>query len=437
MYFKNLSFCLLSCFFFCPIAYSQNSNLETVGNLMFNCDWLESRWESSQDGATQKPNDRKYDFEIAPVIESPISVAEFILKNCGDEEVVYPSERYFYYQFRLGHRLISGNLRFADIEKGIVHLGFFNVHDRSEMGIAKIENGVNGIVLFENNVATVTFRNITRRFRLDQSWHLSSAKNPPKLYGDEQLVSGVLDESGFYFWLIYSKSARRLYYVLNGEAPLPEQLIDLPGKVVKLKVGFESRFVFLYDIGTDRWILTGISQESVKANNYFDGTFDQVPPNLDIKEILEHVYPYCKLRGGIDKHGNFNSLESQRMAISPYSQYVSLTQFVKFLEKTYNPDSLSENVADRWADVVYESKMDFHSTLAKPKQGNANSQITTLGVHEVGISGTWPANHFRKNSIVWPNTHTQTTSLKWPSNHAADKSKSGQPSFDKKKDSSE
>jgi hypothetical protein len=52
---------------------------------------------------------------------------------------------------------------------------------------------------------------------------------------------------------------------------------------------------------------------------------------------------------------------------------VSLTQFVRFLEKTYNPDSLSENVADRWADVVYESKMDFHSTLAKPKQGNANS----------------------------------------------------------------
>jgi hypothetical protein len=114
-------------------------------------------------------------------------------------------------------------------------------------------------------------------------------------------------------------------FIRNANRPLPELRSGFSyGNDVNFLVGQSSRFVFLEENGRD--ILVGVHKANIESNNYYDGPFDQVPPRLELQEMLEAAYPYVKERGGIDRHGNFKSLTGNRVAISPYLQYESLNK---------------------------------------------------------------------------------------------------------------
>lgn len=111
----------------------------------------------------------------------------------------------------------------------------------------------------------------------------------------------------------------------------------------------------------DRQILVGVNSNQVRGNNYFDGPFDQIPPRLQIKELLERVCPYVKYRGGIDAHGNFLKLAHTRVAISPYVKYSSTSEFLQYANRVLDPTLADDDL--RFLELVKESKMEFHKRL--------------------------------------------------------------------------
>ena len=300
-------------------------NEKVVGPIQFNADWIKTRWAEKERPtvgvvpATLPSEDVQFD--------NPDSILRFVLRATADQNDVLPSERYYYYQFVLGHRLVSGNLRFVDVEAGILHIGYFDFWDRSGMHAKSYRHGEGIEVVYDegNRNANINFAGLQRTFTLSHDW--DDGRDRVTTLPHEELVSGVLDESGFYLWLMFDTVDHRFYYVLNPDRPLPERIAvyDLPSAKMQLQVGVDSRFVFYNDSSTGRLILVGVHNDAIARNTYFDGPFDQVPPRLSIKDKLESAYPYVRFRGGIDEHGNLLQLEGQRVAISPYQGYKVIT----------------------------------------------------------------------------------------------------------------
>ena len=346
---------------------------------LFNMHWLESTWQSrAPQNAIPTFNTGENTQTIDP--SDRYSVVEYVLEQCPLQPIIYPSEEYFYFKFYAGHRLISGNLRFCDAPQGRIHFGYFDEFDRGFQYTGSIETGVNGTILEKNEQVTVSFRDIHRTFQLDRSWQSTEGL---QLAENEELISGILDESGYYFWLVYNEPAQRFYYVLN-EQKVPEARTELASGGIHFQIGQVSRFIFFDDEPRSRKILVGVMNQHIESNNYFDGPFDQVPPDLDIKPKLERIYPYVKLRGGIDQHGNFLDLVHTRVAITPYVKYDSTTQFLNFANRSLDP-TLSDQEY-RFLELVYESKMDFHQRLGLPETSDSAPESSTEQPHQNGES---------------------------------------------------
>lgn len=332
----------------------------------FHQDWIERAWRDL------RPVDLETDLIESPLVElDPTdrrAVIRQVLQHTPATAVVYPSEQYYYFKLYAGHRLISGNLRFCDAQQGLVHFGYFDQHDGQFLETGTIRDGVNGEVELDGQRVRLVFEGIERTFELHQSWKSSQGL---KLEPNETLVSGILDESGYCFWLIYHPQVRRLYFVLN-ESRLPERHHEIVSGGARFLIGQQSRFVFFVDPASRRKILVGVQEQQIRENNYFDGPFDQVPPDLPLKPILEHIYPYVKERGGIDQHGNFLRERHARVAISPYSKYSETSLFLSEAIAAIWPFPQSESQPIAFLDLVYESKMDFHLTLQEASRSSAS-----------------------------------------------------------------
>ncbi len=400
------------------------NTVPVAGPVWFNMDWIETKWSTQGlgDPAPRSPCDLPASI-ATPDFDDPHAIAEFVLRHTPPDLTVYPSERYFYYRFPLGARLVSGNLRFVDIDKGIIHIGYFDDYNRQDMRIGTIVDGDNAEVDFDadRDLATLRFRGLERTFTLDRSW--DDRSEAPNLLEHERLISGVLDESGFYLWLVYNENENALYYLLNEHKVVPDRLTLLQESGPRLLLGTQSRFVFYEDQPTQRRILVSIYEPSSVANDYYDGAFDQVPPDLPIRKILESVYPYVTERGGIDEHGNFVGVQHQRVAISPYQQYTQLDALLDFLVDAYKPEAPG---AARWTNMTYESKSHFHETLQQRRRLETLAEIEhgmremQPATHSVDLSAAWPANHWRRNSAAWSAEHEQSVSARWPANHEVD-----------------
>lgn len=339
------------------------------------------------------------------VFDDPRAVLRHVLSSAPRRAVVWPSERYYYYRFTDGLRQVSGNLRFVDAEAGILHIGYFNAHDPSDQRAASFSasDGVSVRWDASTKTARVECEGIARDFRLDA--FADSTPVFPLLFG-ERLVSRVIDESGFWFVLLFHEPTAQFYFVLEPCQPLPESL-SRAGSTLPIEVGQESRYVFLLDEATGRRVLCGVHASNIRQNNYFDGPFDQVPPRLPLREMLERAYPYVRYRGGIDEHGNFVRLEGQRVAISPYQAYESLGALTNWLGHV----DASECPLP-WLPAVFETKSLFHLEL----EAMESARRETVE-HVVDISRAWPANHWGDSSLLWPTTHDSRASLAWPPNH--------------------
>jgi hypothetical protein len=316
-YFRGPLIFFLAIFSYNPLMGQATSEK----SLMLNEEWLTQAWQGGI-RVSQEDLSPVNTVELVDVGDRS-SVIAYVLRNCPMNPVVFPTEHYYYFKFFWKHRFISGNLRFCDASKGIVHFGYFDEFDPSFLKSGTIEESVNGQVRLIEDKVLVRFMGTCKEFTIAS---LSKAFEPPVLSDEEKLIANIVDESGYCFCLIYNKSQRLLYYTLN-DSRKPEDRVELVFGDVALQIGLHSRFVFFKDNELNRFILVGVLSDNVRRNNYFDGPFDQVPPSLEIKDILENVYPYLRQRQ-IDQHGNFLDEAGSRVAISPYRTYAVLSEIV-------------------------------------------------------------------------------------------------------------
>ncbi len=355
-----------------------------------------------------------------PDFEAPRSILRAVLAAAPNPATVYPSERYYYYVFPLGPRQVSGNIRFAEAGRGRISVGYFDARFTGDSRTAEFVDGQDGVrVRFDPATFSVDLAvdGIERRFRLDRS-----ALRPPSfpLLEGERHVSGVLDESGYALHLLYWKPGRCFYYVLNEDFPRPEAWSRGLSTRVEVWWGDRSGFCFLRHPSTGRYILVGVHQHEVRMNTWFDGPFDQVPPDLPLRPMLEHVYPYILDAGGVDEHGNFLRTPGSRVAISPYQEYVSGPAFEAWLEQVVTDAPTPE----AWVRATHEWKSDW-----RPSQERGAAGASPLGndeaprLHERRWSVTWPLHHWTPDSRQWGTDHDQPTSLSWPPRHAVETSR--------------
>lgn len=373
----------------------------TPGKIVFNEAILSAANARPQDG------DALCSPEPAATFEDPSSILRLVMAAAPPRAVVYPTERYYYYQFPLGPRLVSGNIRFADVERGVLSVGYFDTHQPRDMRTEEFRDGEGGVrLVYDRHVheVRIEFAGVGRVFVLDQE-----AFEPPAfpLLPGEQLVSGIRDESGYYFHLIYWPPGRSFYYVLNTTKPRPESWSRGESSRVDLRWGDRSRFCFLRDARTGRFILVGVNQKEIRENSWYDGPFDQVPPNLPIQAMLEEAYPYVLDAGGLDEHGNFLKMKGQRVAISPYQEYVSGPDLERMIEGAVR----DADTPLAWTSATYEYKRDWRAPVDSPAVG-----------HMRPLSSAWPANHWGASSGSWGGRHQSSVSSTWPANHAAETS---------------
>jgi hypothetical protein len=357
-------------------------------------------------------------------------VVRSVMAALPETSVVFPTERYFYFEFDSDARRVSGNLRFTDIPE-VVWTGFFDRFDGGAMGSGGIPAGPapKGEAAIEVSAAAGGQRveiglhargeaspALRRSFLLPDAW--LRAPSGMALREGERFVSGILDESGFGLVLAYHEASGSFFYTLRDDAPLPDELVAIESRGVRFLVGQRSRFVFLVDdsAAPSRRVLVGVSEQEVRANSFYDGPFDQVPPKLPIGAMLERAYPYVLARGGIDAHGNFLGLDHQRVAISPYQQYVDSPR--QACERLATMLSESKR-SPAWLEVIWEDKRTFHEHWSGTGQGPYAAAPYS---HATATSLSWPANHWGTTSRTWPSDHAQRSSLGWPPSHEAARS---------------
>ena len=359
------------------------------------------------------------------VLDDPATVVRHVLRACPPVAVVRPTEGYYYFRFRCGHAIISGNLRFTDAALGVLHTGYFDENDAdARVWAASFGPGDPRVEVSSPTPRTYDIAmgsDVRVRFRVPSP----SRTLPPDLAPGERFISRVLDESGFALILLWSDAHDAFFFSLDEDAPLPDVLAPIErlpaplGARGSVEIGLRSGFVFWRPTGATRRVLVGVRADSVRRNNYFDGPFDQVPPDLPLKPLLERAYPYVSLRGGIDQHGNFNLLESQRVAISPYVQYPStsglIAELTRRIEATPNDDRLSTIAA-----LTYEPKREFDPAAPRPFSDFVNPEAARLAdPSPAWITRGWPANHAGTVSREWPPSHHPDTSQSWPPDHEA------------------
>lgn len=347
--------------------------------------------------------------KVAPDFADPRSIARFVLKSAPRDPIVYPTEMYYYFNFPLGSRVVSGNIRLVDAITNAVSVGYFDACNPREVHYREFRDGEEGVRIVggDSQQVLVEIDGVCRRFTLDRSALASEPAS--RLLDGERFVSGLRDESGYFLWLIYYPPLRSFYYVLNPDQPLPERWQRGESQRIQTFFGERSRFCFLRDPRTGRCILVGVLARNIELNNWYDGPFDQVPPRLLVKSMLEEAYPYVLDAGGIDEHGNFLKLTGQRVAISPYRDYSSGPALERELEQLVIDDPSPA----AWCRATYEWKKDWRP----PAQ-------MRVGAHEQAISGAWPANHWGPSSNQWGPDHAPATSRAWPPSHAIDRSRS-------------
>jgi hypothetical protein len=331
-------------------------------------------------------------------LDIPSAVVRYILSSSPEVAVVYPTERYYYFEFDQGPRRIAGNLRFTDAHDGAVHIGYFDRFDRRFMRAATFRDGEDGVRIRPGvgpHTYRVEFEGVSRTFRLDRT--VLDAVEGVKLTSDERLVSPVMDESGFALVLVFHEPQAMFYYLLHPKFETPTVLEDADSGSHRFLVDRSGGFVFWRDpLGRD--VLVGVRRDEIAENSYFDGPFDQVPPDLPLRPLLQRAYPYVDARGGIDEHGNFVMLTGQRVAISPYVEYGEIG---RFLGRAGALLDVSPDRADRpaCASLVIEPKRRLLRRLPAVATATGSNVPESFGApHARSLSFTWPADHFRAAS---------------------------------------
>lgn len=281
----------------------------------------------------------------------------------GDEVVMYPSENALYFRVAVRGKLFDGAFHFdrGTADSGALGFSYAFVYEDRIRGREKVEKafhralGPADTVYVEPDDSSgfvVTY--MRKRVHFISYRIAQSVPATLKLLPSETLVGNTFDESGLRFHLVYNKSLRRLYWLLNEEGFVPEEFETFGST---LAIGMRTEFAFYRDSASHRMVLVGVSAYNVGANNWYDGPFDHLPDN-EVHAGRLDMRPYIAAHFGIEpaklnKYGEYVGREGTRAAVTAYTVYSEPSQlgFVDSLLALKKP--VDEFLAAATAQRVY------------------------------------------------------------------------------------
>ena len=263
------------------------------------------------------------------------SVLWYVFSNIPNEVRVFPSENYYYWQLDIDGRHITGNIRFPAKQRDDGFISFAYSERRVVLAESAVADSrriagramlgpADGVTLTQirDGVYDLGYSDHFVRFHLE---NLSQAlPEAAQLRDGDEFVGRTCDESGLQFLLMYQKSARYFFWVLDEAegARAVEHFEEFrPGVLIGRRTGFVFR---VDEDAADRKVLIAVKSASVGSNDYYDGPFDQLPENhvtvAQLRKRMIHENP--ALDGKIDDWGYY--LEDDppmRVALVRYASY--------------------------------------------------------------------------------------------------------------------
>lgn len=263
-------------------------------------------------------------------LDSSAAVFRHVFERLPDRVTVFPSENYYYFEFAVQGKVVTGSLSLTPTDRDSAQIGFAyttRIQDkaRARFYFTRGGGGNYGAAQGVDVRRVGSGRVDVAAFGRTVGFHLHDLEAAPptksRLRPDEDYVLSNFDDSGLRFHLIYSRPARHLFWILNEESYVPETFSGDGA----LLVGDRTEFVFFADTLHARKVLVGVAGLNVRQNNAYDGPFDQLADNL-IESGAVHLKPYLEAHygreaAGIDRFGAWS--REGRMAVAPYTVYHS------------------------------------------------------------------------------------------------------------------
>ena len=264
-------------------------------------------------------------------VEDPMAVFGFVMSKLPERVKVYPTENYYYFGFMHNGIRYAGNIRLDASNRDDGKADFAYYEDTAQWYddapikhlLLDASQGVT-IEKIERLTYRVSYQGRGVIFALND---LSNVKPPAGALGPEETFIGpIFDESAIRFFLVYNSRLRIFHYVLDETEKVADSFFRSK-KTDRILIGKRTGFAFYKDHRLDRKILIGAFDGNMRANNYFDGPFDQLPDNFIEGETLRQAILAVQpaLKGQIDRFGGAPD-GSIRFMIGPYLPYQAITE---------------------------------------------------------------------------------------------------------------
>jgi hypothetical protein len=263
-------------------------------------------------------------------VGDPMAVFGFVMSKLPERVKVYPTENYYYFGFMHNGIRYAGNIRLdaSNRDEGKVIFAYFE--DTSpwyddapvQHAILDASQGVT-VEKIEPLIYRITYQNKSVVFVLND---FRNVKPPAGALGpDETFIGPIFDESAIRFFLVYNPKLKIFHYILDETEKVADSFFPAK-KSDRILIGKRTGFAFYKDHRLDRKILIGAFEGNIRANNYFDGPFDQLPDNFIQGEALRQAILQVQptLKGQIDRFGSAPD-GSIRYMIGPYLPYRAIT----------------------------------------------------------------------------------------------------------------
>jgi hypothetical protein len=263
-------------------------------------------------------------------VDDPMAVFGYVMSNLPERVKVFPTENYYYFGFMHDGIRYAGNIRLdaSNRDDGKADFAYFQDtsqwYDDAEVKhlLLDASQGVT-IEKVEPLVYRVSYQGKSVIFALND---LRNVKPPAGTLGpDEKFIGPIFDESAIPFYLVFNTRLKIFHYVLNETDKIADSFFS-PKKTDRILIGKRTGFAFYKDHRLNRKILIGAFEGNMRANNYFDGPFDQLPDNFlegeTLRDAILSVRP--QLKGQIDRFGSAPD-GSIRFMIGPYLPYQAIT----------------------------------------------------------------------------------------------------------------
>ena len=305
-------------------------------------------------------------------VDDPMAVFGFVMSKLPERVKVYPTENYYYFGFTHDGIRYAGNIRLDAGNRDDGKADFAYFEDTSQWYddtpvqhlVLDASRGVT-IEKVERLVYRVSYQGKSVVFALND---LSQVRPPAGALGpDEAFIGPIFDESAIRFFLVYNSRLRIFHYLLDETDGVADSFFPAK-KSGRILIGKRSGFAFYQDHKRDRKILIGAFEGNMRANNYFDGPFDQLPDNFIEGEVLRNAILAVRpqLKGQIDRFGSAPD-GSVRFMIGPYLPYQAITD----LDPIHACAQKKQKQADYYRCFVTDSESGGMVTPKPKRSGNA------------------------------------------------------------------